>query len=198
MRHTRGLRAFMLIELLVATFVLSLLIMGLYVIFYKSHSVWERGNRRLEQYQTARGCLDTLSRELKSTFMSASNPSIVFRGKEDEISFTCASNMPQEIGEYDLKQIHYQLRSYQLIRKVRSNWGNSLNPGGTNVLASQIESLTFSYYTGKLWQPEWDSQKDTNTAFGTGLPQAVCVELVVRGEGELPVTFSITIDIPTK
>jgi len=188
--------AFTLLEVLVATFILSFIILGLYFIFDKSHFAWEKGNARLKQYQKLRGCLDTMTRELKSAFISPSNPSILFKGKKDEIIFTCSSNLPHQEGEYDLKNIHYQLQNSNLIRKVKSNFASPVNLPNTTILASNIERLTFSYYDGKKWQSKWGLEEDKNTKTLPRLPQAVSVELVVQEDGERPVTFSTIVNIP--
>ena len=196
--NTKKILAFTLLEVLVATCILSFLILGLYIVFDKTHFVWEKENTRLEQYQKIRGCLDTLIKELKSSFVSSSNPSIFFRGQKNEISFICSSNIPYQKGEYDLKQVQYQLRNSQLTRTVKSNFSDPLNPGAVAVLASGIDKLTFSYYDGKKWQSKWDSKKDKNIEFFSGLPQAVWVEIVVKGKNEPPITFSTTVNIPAK
>ncbi len=196
--NNKKILAFTLLEVLAATCILSFLILGLYIVFDKTHFAWEKENTRLEQYQKIRGCLDALIKELKSSFISSSNSSLFFRGQENEISFICSSNIPYQKGEYDLKQIQYQLQDSQLIRKVKSNFDNPLNPGAVTVLASGINNLTFSYYDGKKWQSKWDSKKDKDIKFFSGLPQVVWVEIVVRGKNEPPITFSTTVNIPTK
>lgn len=186
--------AFTLLEVLVATCILSFLLLGLYFIFDKSHSAWEKGNMRLKQYQKVRGCFDTLRGELKSTFTSSSNPSTVFRGSKDEISFTSSSNIPHQKGEYDLKSIHYQLKNSRLIRKVKSNFTTPAGLPATTILACNIDKITFSYYDGKRWQPEWNFKKDSQISHD--LPQAVRIKLVIGGKKEEPVTFSTIVNIP--
>ncbi|MBE0478577.1 prepilin-type N-terminal cleavage/methylation domain-containing protein [Candidatus Aerophobetes bacterium] len=188
--------AFTLPEVLIATFILSFLILGLYFIFDKSHSAWEKGDVRLEQYQKIRGCLETMTKELKATFINPADSSLVFKGKKEDVLFFCSTNLPHEKGEYDLKKVNYQLANSKLIRKVKSNLSSPLTPSATTILASEIDELTFSYYDGKKWHPEWDSEK--NKGFSSLLPKAVAIELAVRGKGESPLTFSTTVSIPVE
>lgn len=192
--------AFTLLEVLIATCILSFLILGLYFLFEKSHSAWKKGNARLRQYQKVRGCVDILTRELKTAFISPANPSLLFKGKEDEILFTSSSNLPHQKGEYDLKQIHYQLKDSKLIRKVKSNFSYPTNLPATTILASKIDKLTFSYYDGKKWHSEWGAKKDKGAKSSPKpspkLPRAVGIKLVVREEGEVPVSFFTSVNIP--
>lgn len=190
--------AFTLVEVLVATFIFSLLILGLYLIFSKVYRAWEKGNARLEQYQTIRGCLDILGRDLKSAFVTSSNPFILFKGNKDEILFTSSSNIPSQKGEYDLKQIQYKLEGSRLLRKVKSNFSTLKPCGSVTVLASDIDKLTFSYYNGERWLSHWDSRKSRGKKFSAALPQAVCIELVVKEEDEMPLTFSARVNIPLR
>jgi len=193
----KGEMAFTLAEILIATFILSFLLLGAYFIFNKSHSAWEKGNLRIEQYQKIRGCLDILTRELKSAFITSSNPSFVFKGKENEVLLTSSSNIPRQKGEYDLKQIKYKLDNSRLIRRVKSNFINPSSSGAVTVLASGVDKVTFSYYNGEKWQSQWDSEKDKDKRFSSGLPRAVGIEFVIREEGEAAV-FSTTVTLPVR
>jgi len=191
-------KAFTLVETLVTTCILAFLLLGLYIIFGKGYSAWEKGNIRLEQYQKARGCLDLMSRELKSAFISSSNSALVFRGGKDEILFFSSSNIPHEKGEYDLKEVEYKLENCNLVRKVKSFLNSKINPGATAILASNVTGLEFSYHNGKRWQESWDSTKEGNRKKALPLPQAIRIELVISEENESPLTFSTVINIPVK
>lgn len=183
-------RAFTLVEILVTTCILAFLLLGLYIIFERGYSAWKKGNIRLEQYQKARGCLDLMSRELKSAFISSINSALVFRGSKNRVLFFSSSNIPQEKGEYDLKEVEYKLSNFNLVRKVKSFLVNKINPGATTILASNVTNLEFSYHNGKKWQEGWDSTEEKN------LPRAIRIELVLREEDEPPLTFSTVVNIP--
>lgn len=189
-------KAFTLIEVMVAGIILAFLLVGVYFIFEKTHSSWEKGNTRLTQYQKARGCLDIISRELKSTFITLSNPSIVFKGERQRLLFTCSSNTPDKKGEYDLKEVEYKLKNHELVRRVKTNFNDPSNPGATITLASGIIDLSFSYYNGAIWQNNWDSTRDRTSL--SSLPEAVKVEMVIKGENSSSLTFSTIVNIPVK
>lgn len=198
MEYREKERAFTLVEIMVATFILAFFLMGLYFIFERSHSAWEKGNIRLTQYQEARGCLDILSRELKSVFISPSNPAIVFKGEKSKLLFTCSSNIPDRKGEYDLKEVEYKFKNNELIRRVKSNFNQPSNYGITTVLTSGITRLSFSYYNGSSWQDSWDSKKDKSKTNFSPLPEAVSIEITIEGENESAMTFSTVVNIPVK
>lgn len=181
----RKIAAFTLLEVLVATCIFSLLILGLYFIFDKSHSIWDEANVSLEEYQKIRSCLDMLTEELKSAFVSPSNPSISFEGKEDEVRFTCSSNLPHESGQYDLKNVHYLLKRSNLIKRTTSSFDLPERAPSTTILASNVYGLKFSYYKRKKWQSSCSV-----------LPRAVKVKISVAPQGQTPITFSTVVSLP--
>mgnify|MGYP000120726810 CR=1 FL=1 len=193
----KKIKAFTFVEILFATFLFSVLLLGLYFIFIKSHSAWEKGNASLEQFQKIRGCFDLLKRDIKSTFTSPNNPLFIFNGEKERILFISSSNIPHEKGEYDLKQIEYEFRDFCLIRRVKSNLQDPSNPGSSTVIACDIDKLTFLYFNGKKWLTRWNSQKAKTFP---PLPQAIKVEITLKDkeEDKSPLTFSSIISIPVK
>lgn len=189
----RKLNAFTLPEVLIASFILCVYIGGLYFIFAKSHSIWEKGDVRLEQYQKIRGSFEIMTKELRAAFTSPADSSLVFQGEKEELVFFCSSNIPHSKSEYDLKKVNYQFKNSQLIRKVNSNLLIPMIPAATTILASGVDKLIFSYYDGEKWHSKWDSQKNHQSI--PLLPKAVGIELILRQGGESPLTFATTVNI---
>lgn len=189
-------KAFTLIETLLTAFILAFLLLGLYIIFEKGYFAWNKGNNLMEQHRKIRGCLDLMSRELKSTFISSSNNSIIFKGDEKKVLFFSSSNIAQEKGEYDIKRVEYKMENCDLIRKIKSSWKKKESSSLTTVLADNITGLKFSYYNGKRWQNSWDSQGKKTQEENSFLPCAVKILIVVKAEAEPPLSLSTVIYIP--
>lgn len=187
-------KGFTLIEVLIATFIFALLILGLYFIFDKSHSAWQKGDIRLEQYQKAREFLDIITHELKGAFRGQGRKDSFFQGTRNRILFLSSSNVPDEEGEYDLKQIEYKLVDHKLIRRVRSVLSGEENSGASSIVASGVKQLKFSYHDGINWQAIWNIKKEDGDSHP--LPEAVQIELAVSGENEPPLTLSTLVHIP--
>ncbi len=189
--------SFTLVELLIGTFLLSIIITSLYFVFWKGYSAWMKGDARLQMYQSTRGCLDTIGREIKSSFISRSNPNLVFKGDEHHLLFTSTFNEASESGEYDLCEIEYSLTHLKLQRRIKTVLNFNLGKGGcTATLGFPINDLIFSYYNGKNWQKSWDSTMKTPNCLDDALPKAVKITLSSQVEGEDPLTLSTVVYLP--
>ncbi len=189
--------SFTLVELLIGTFLLSIIIASLCFVFWKGYSAWMKGNARLQMHQSARGCLDTMGREIKSSFISRSNPNLVFKGDEHHLLFTSTFNEANKSGEYDLCEIEYSLTHLKLQRRIKTLLNSNVGKGGcTATLGSPINDLIFSYYNGKSWQKSWDSTMKTPKGLDDALPQAVKVTLSSQIGGEAPLILSTIVYLP--
>ncbi|MBC7189731.1 prepilin-type N-terminal cleavage/methylation domain-containing protein [Candidatus Aerophobetes bacterium] len=191
-------RGFTITEILVATFIFSLLVMGVYGVFNKSQLAWERGNLRIEQYRKIRGIFDLLTRELRCAFVSPANPDLFFEGEENSLYFFSSSNIAKEKGEYDLKFISYRFKDSKIIKNTKSNFKSPSTKTSSTVLASDVRKLSFSYFNGKNWQEKWRFREDKSRNFSSYLPEAVRITVTVGKEDETPLTFSTTVLLPVK
>jgi len=191
--------SFTLVELLIGTFLLAVVITSLYFVFWKAYSAWIKGSSRLQVYQNTRSCLDAMSREIKSSFISKSNPNLVFKGNEHHLFFTSTFNEAGESAEYDLCEIEYSLTHLKLQRRIKTSLDSNPGKGGcTATLGFPINDLIFSYYNGKNWQKSWDSTMKTLDCSDDALPQAVEITLSSQAKGEAPLTFSTVVYLPQR
>ncbi len=192
-------KAMSLIEVLIATSILAFLMSVVYFIFYKGTSAWDKGNIRLQMYQNARSSLDIMKREIEVAFISPGNPSLVFRGKKNNLDCVSVSNKVKKSGQYDLCRIRYYLKEKNLLREVKTFLDNEKH-GGAGIIASDILNLDFSYYDVHNWRKSWDSKTGTpEDTTHDSLPSAVRITITLQDEEakEKPVTFSTVITLPT-
>lgn len=195
-------KAFTLIELIISTSILAFLMLTVYSVFYNNSLVWEEGNTRIQMYQGARVCLDTMAREIRSAFISSSNPYLTFKGDRCNLNYVCASNKVNRSGEYDLCEVGYSLKGSNLYRRMRSVLSSVPGENGTSsVLAPYILSLNFMYYDGVKWRESWDSTMGTpEDTSDDGLPFTVKITITTQGEqdAEACLTLSTVVNIPQR
>lgn len=191
-------RGFTITEILVATFIFSLLVVGLYGVFNKTQLAWERGNLRIEQYREIRGIFGIIIGELRCAFVSPANSDLFFEGEENSLYFFSSSNIAKEKGEYDLKLISYRFKDSKIIKNTKSNFKSSSTKTSSTILASDVRKLSFSYFNGKNWQEKWKFGEDKSSNFSSYLPEAVRITVSVEKEDKIPLTFSTTVFLPVK
>jgi len=189
--------SFTLVELLIGTFLLAVIITSLYLIFWKGYYAWMKGDARLQIYQNTRCCLDTISREVQSSFISRSNPNLGFKGDKHHLLFVSTFNEVSRSGEYDLCEIEYSLTNLKLQRRIKTFLDSKPGKGGcTSTLSFPISDLIFSYYNGENWQKNWDSTMGTPDCSDDALPQAVKIVLSSQVGEEAPLTLSTIVYLP--
>lgn len=186
---------FTLIEIIISTCIIVMLCVGLRVILQKAHHASETIDIRTEQFQKLRGCIDTLSRELPTAFIAGSDPYLCFVGTPHTVTFTSASNIPHQKGEYDIKQISYTLTNGAFTRKTRRIPELSGSTTSSMVLAASISTIQFAYHDGVAWMATWNSAA-AESSHAT-LPRAVSIYLAIEAEQEPPLTITTVVAIPT-
>ena len=186
---------FTLMEIVISTCIIVMLCVGLRVILQKAHHASETIDVRTEQFQKLRGCVDTLSRELPTAFIAGSDPSLCFVGTPHAITFTAASNIPRQKGEYDIKRISYTLANGALVRRTRRVPELSDSSASSMVPATSIATVRFAYHDGASWTATWDSAAATPPH--ATLPRAISIYLAVEAKQEPPLTMTTVVAIPT-
>lgn len=95
-RQTRRCRfsiGFTLLELLVATTVLSLMLLFLFSVFDQSTKAWQAGERKIDAFREARAALFMVRRDLSGALISKHSP-MVFNRLNDDIPFSGALAPP--------------------------------------------------------------------------------------------------------
>jgi len=196
----KGKEAFTLIELIIATSILAFLMASIYSLFYKNSFVWKVESAKIQMGQNARVCLDMMAREIRTAFLSSTNPHLTFKGKRDRLDYVCASNRINKAKEYDLCKVSYSLSGANLCRWVKAIPASTSESGGScSVLALNISSLSFMYYDGAKWRKSWDSTMGTPEDMSDdSLPLAVKITITTYDEENRigPLTLSTVVIIP--
>ncbi len=206
-------RGFTLLEVLVASAILSLVLAALYSVFSHTLASKRLAEERADRSRSARIVLLRMGEDLQASLPFTRGNSR-FSGKtrranafpEGELSFVSFAHTPVSSAgrESDLNEVGYALLSdpelvgsYHLVRRV------NLDPGvadpaadrGPNreeyPLLSRIRGLRFRFFDGRAWREEW-GQDDTRDK----LPRAVEATLYMQNSQEEVAEFSTVIDLP--
>ncbi len=209
----KGWRGFTLLEVLVASAILSLVLAALYGVFSRTLASKRLAEERADRSRSARIVLLHMGEDLQASF-PFTRGNARFSGEtrrtnafpEGALSFVSSAQTPVSSAghESDLNEIGYILLpdparpgSYSLVRRV------NLDPGVTDPAAdwslekdaypllSRIRGLRFRFFDGHTWREEW-GQDDTRDK----LPQAVEATLYLPDSHEEVVEFSTVVDLP--
>jgi type II secretion system protein J len=185
-------KGFTLIEIVIVLLIVALMSLFLYETFISTSRVTEKINQERERYREIRLTIDQMTRELLSAYQSASQATLLaFTGAHgndldgaviDSLSFYTMSHLHLILNQpdSDLTRVRYFLEKpqdskwYQLQHEEYPHFLSN-GPPETEVLIDQVKEMSFQYYDGARWRPEWNMGK---TAVST-LPSAVRVSLVV-------------------
>ena len=185
-------KGFTLIEILIVLSIVALMTLFLYETFISTSRVTEKINQERENYREVRLTIDQMTRELLGAYQSASPASLLsFTGAHgqggegeavDSLSFYTMSHLHLILNQpdSDLTRVRYFLEKprdskwYQLQHEEYPHFLSN-GPPETEVLIEQVKEMSFQYYDGVRWLPEWNVGK----VVVSSLPSAVRVSLVV-------------------
>ncbi len=184
---------FTLLEVLVAVFLASIVIIALYTVFFSVLRGRSDIDRTLERTREVSRFLDIFSREIQSSFFKSSNPKTFFVGDEDDKSGKSVSKLYLTAFTYpktntdtntgDLLSIRYYAEENDgkltLYKETWNSYGDETDGGFKAEVVEDIEGFEILYYNGKDWAKAWDARLD-NT-----LPEAVKATLSVMDKGEV-------------
>lgn len=201
--HRRSVRAFTLVELLVAIAVLSMISVLIYSTFAGMKRSKEGVQRVSDRYREGRLAMARISRELQSAFISAHAPidqslgarKTAFIGTRgtpaDRVDFTAFAHLrlDRDTHESDQAEISYfgsvnpsRNGTTDLVRRYSPHIDSDPKRGGrVEVLATDIDLFDLEYLDPLTGQ--WTETWDTTQAIGQGgrLPVQVRVILVLNG-----------------
>jgi general secretion pathway protein J len=204
---------FTLLEVLVASAILSLVLAALYGVFSRTLASQRLAEERAERSRSARIVLLRLGEDLQAS-LPFTRGSSRFSGEtrqgntfpEGTLSFVSLAHTPVSSAghESDVNEIGYALfpnpeapGSYQLVRRVNLDPGVA-DPAADRALSregypllSRVRGLRLRFFDGRVWREEW-GQDDTRAK----LPQAVEATLYVQDSQEQVAEFSTVIDLP--
>ena len=191
------LAGFTLIELMLASLIMSLVMASVYVSFGGCLRAWKEGNSRAERHQVVQITLEEISRQLRAAYIAPNNPVIEFAGDLERMNFVYAAARLEEAEQrgYGLYSVNYWLTSEEgsepskLMRKERMiPYASELPSVSSEEVIDSVFNLSFGYYSRDGWQESWNSNRD--------LPQTVQINLVLQDETGSTEAFSTMVDIP--
>src|SRR5262249_6366662 len=193
----KGRRGFTLLEVLVASAILSLVLAALYGVFSRTLASQRSAEERAERSRSARIALLRLGGDLQASLpLTRENPR--FRGEtrranafpEGALSFVSFAQTPLSSAgrESDVNEVGYALFPdpqspgfYYLMRRVSpdpgiADPGAEQSPHGEEYpLLSHVRGLLLRFFDGRAWREAW-GQDDTRSK----LPRAVAATLYVQ------------------
>ncbi len=191
------LAGFTLIEVMLASLIMSLVMASVYVSFGGCLRAWKEGNSRAERHQMVQIALEEISRQLRAAYIASDNPGIEFVGDQETMDFVYAAARSEETEQRGsgLCSVNYWLTSEEasqlskLMRKERMiPYAAELPSVSSEEVIDSVFNLSFGYYSQDGWQESWNSKRD--------LPQTVQINLVLGDETGSTETFSTMVDIP--
>jgi len=220
LRTVPNSEGFTLLEVLVASAILSMVLAILYGVFSQTLTSTQRAEEQSAQSRAARIVLLRIGDDLQASFPFApDNPRFVgktSRGQQFSdafLSFVSLSGLPltSESHAGDCYEIEYELvpdphsaPARQLVRRARftpttpDSAAGRLSEGETLPLLTGVQGLRLRFFDGRAWHDEWGKEQTQ-----TKLPRAVEVELYLARkktgashQEEETVTFSTLVDLP--
>ncbi|MSQ47839.1 MAG: prepilin-type N-terminal cleavage/methylation domain-containing protein [Deltaproteobacteria bacterium] len=211
---------FTLLEVLVASALLSMVLAIVYGVFSQTLTSTRRAEEHSAQSRAARIVLLRIGDDLQASFSFApGHPRFVgntSRGQQFPdafLSFVSLSGLPLTSGSHagDGYEIEYALvpdpriaSARQLVRRARfapttvDSSTNRASEGETLPLLTGVWGWRLRFFDGRVWHDEWGTEHTS-----TKLPRAVEVELYLvrkstdaRHEEEDTVRFSTLVDLP--
>ena len=182
------LRAFTLVELLIASAIFLVVMLPIYSAFQSGIFGFRNIEETIDIYQTARQILERMNLDLRNSF-AYSQDDAKFIGTKNEVSFlTLVDTFGEDTIVEDYAYVSYKLEENKLMRLCRKN-KEALNDKSkieSDEMSSNIEKIDFSYGYIDLadqslkFKDLW-SGPDTPGEQGT-LPVAIKVILTLKNK----------------
>lgn len=203
-----GYSGFTLLEVLVASAIMSLVLAALYGVFSQTFKSKQLAEDRAERARTARIALLRLGEDLQSALPPStgaarftSETRLAQDFPDDTLSFVTLTRatLTNRAAEGDLSEVGYALEldpvnpvHKQLVRRVRF----ALAPAGNSAderapLLFLVQGLQFRFFDGRGWRKEWRPEATQGQ-----LPQAVEATLYMADSRGEVARFSMVIDLP--
>ena len=186
-RGLRTRRAFTLLELLVALFIVALIMAGLAAslrIAFRAKAGCEAAVAPVQRVDVV---LSFLQRDMESALAPTGTLASAFQGIQGDggnadVLFDAAADAPPQVAmQTDIRQIEYLVEAdgddHLLVRSVTSNLLAPITPNpDQEIICRGVQSFTVQYYDGSDWYDTWDSTTQQNA-----LPVAVQITLDLDG-----------------
>jgi type II secretion system protein J len=218
----RSIRAFTLLELILAVLVFAIVLSAIHVVFFTALRLRDRTSQAIERSLPLQQTLGIIKRDLanlvppggslagqlQSTPTAAMNSSSRMGQQTGPQFYTTAGVVNQYQPFAEIERVSYFLAAptndapgMDLFRSVTRNL-LPVTPETTDdqFLMSGVDAITFQYYDGNNWKDTWDStQADPATGLTNGLPRAIKMALALHLESQTlgtPAPVELIVPIP--
>jgi type II secretion system protein J len=217
-----SLRAFTLIEIMIAVAAFAIVLAAVNTIFYSALRLRNATTAAIEKALPIEHALGILKRDLANLVLpggkmsgtfSTSSTSNSVAGQASPNFYTASAAIDETSPFAEVQRVSYSLvvstggeddkkAGKDLLRSVSRNLLPSLQDQNEQErLLTGVQTLTFLYHDGSQWRESWDSTvENTVTGLSNGLPMAVKVQLHMTGENsgssrsrELPIELVVPI-----
>lgn len=148
MQAWKAQNGFTLVEVLIASAILALVMVGALTLVASNHDAYRRGMTIAETQQHARVALQKMDRELRmagydlsGVLETLTSPTSIQSAEQGDLSFVA-----DVTGDGVLDQVTYRLSGTDLVRDIASWNGSSFSSSGSGELAGNVSLLVFSYF----------------------------------------------------
>ena len=183
----KRLRAFVLIEVLVAIFILAIIFSFIYTSYHGTITIIDSAEGSLYFLNTLEGAAEQIYYDITSIFKLSEKRD--FNGDKDSLRFfTTYRLLPQGKEDADFTLVEYTLcqdpqqNEYILMREGSDRKRRVL---------TGIRELELGFFDGLKWRDKWDSKKEGK------LPQGIRIRLLRRDEEgrEKQLTVNVPISV---
>jgi general secretion pathway protein J len=209
-------RAFTLIEMLIAVSIFSILLVAIHTVFYTALRLRNTTVDSLEASLPLEQALNVMQHDLVNIVtatngvflgpLQTTNPTNALPDQIGPDFYTSGGEMDGMVPWGNVEKIDYLLSAptngnrgpgRDLIRAVTRNLlpvTQLPQPDEKHAILSGVQNLTFLYYDGTTWQPSWDTTQQTNlpTAIKVQIQMAAQPGLVARTQ---PLELVVPVDV---
>lgn len=214
--QSNPVRAFTLIEMLIAVSIFSILLVAIHTVFYTALRLRNTTVDSLEASLPLEQALNVMQHDLVNIVtatngvflgpLQTTNPTNALPDQIGPDFYTSGGEMDGMVPWGNVEKIDYLLSAptngnrgpgRDLIRAVTRNLlpvTQLPQPDEKHAILSGVQNLTFLYYDGTTWQPSWDTTQQTNlpTAIKVQIQMAAQPGLVARTQ---PLELVVPVDV---
>jgi prepilin-type N-terminal cleavage/methylation domain-containing protein len=215
-RAEKGLRAFTLVEILIAISIMAMVLVSIQAAFFGALKLRQHTIDNLDSRQPTEEALQIIQHDLANLVISTNgviigplqsiNQTNLIPGQVGPDFYTSGGELDGMSPWGNVEKIDYLLTpatngtpgpGQDLVRAITRNLlpiSQQPMPEENQTLLNGVQSLTFLYYDGTQWDQAWDTTQQTN------LPQAIKVQIVMTPRagsavlGNPPIELVVPID----
>ena len=163
-------RGFTLIELMIASMILSIIISAVYYTYRTAMDSYQRAQNQAELFQNAQASVESLGNDLRGAFKQF----VATKGKLDIVTSFNRSHPPDK--DYGFTEVKYYYADGLTREEEPLVQGEVEVKPVPEMIAPWVSKIEFDYSDGQSWYDSWDS------SILKSMPAAVRVTLEITGQ----------------